>query len=169
VNVSCSYENNHSTADYGIICTIILSASVITQLHSVGRQPYSDQRLATLYGQVYCMWNLFVSRWPRTCAFGISLYKPGTERAQALSDISRSALCRHSNETRSPIANRPNGAELEATPYHSAKLHPGPCSSTGMRRGKDRQTDRHRDARDQYTFSPRLHLTRNVTIHRVTP
>ena len=114
MNVSCSYENNHSTADYGIICTIILSASVITQLHSVGRQPYSDQRLATLYGQVYCMWNLFVSRWPRTCAFGISLYKPGTERAQALSDISRSALCRHSNETRAPIANLPNSAQLGA-------------------------------------------------------
>jgi len=33
------------------------------------------------------------------------------------------------------------------TPYHSSKLHPGPCSSVGMRR----RTDRHTDARD-HTF-----------------
>jgi len=32
------------------------------------------------------------------------------------------------------------------------KLHPGPCSSVGMRRGTDRQTDKHTDGRDQYTF-----------------
>ena len=31
--------------------------------------------------------------------------KPGIERVQALADISRSALCCHSNETRAPIAN----------------------------------------------------------------
>ena len=32
--------------------------------------------------------------------------------------------------------------------YHSPKLHPGPCSSVGMRRG----ADRHTDGRGQYTF-----------------
>jgi len=26
-------------------------------------------------------------------------------------------------------------------PYHSSKLHPGPCSSVGMWRGTDTQTD----------------------------
>jgi len=31
----------------------------------------------------------------------------------------------------------------EGIPYHSPKLHPGPCSSVGMRRGTDRQTHRH--------------------------
>jgi len=41
-------------------------------------------------------------------------------------------LCCHSNETRAPIANPPNSAQLEGTTYHSPKLHPGPCSSTGM-------------------------------------
>jgi len=46
----------------------------------------------------------------------------------------------------------PNSAQLEGNPYHSTKLHPGPCSNVGMRRGSDRQTHRHRDARDQYTF-----------------
>jgi len=50
--------------------------------------------------------------------------KPGIQREQALADISRSALCCHSNETRAPIAN------------------PGPCSSMGMRRGTDKQTHR---------------------------
>ena len=74
--------------------------------------------------------------------------KPVIERVQALADISRSALRCHSNETRAPIANPPNSAQLEGTPYHSPKLHLGPCSNVGMRRG----TDRHTDGRDQYTF-----------------
>jgi len=34
-------------------------------------------------------------------------------RVQALADISRSALCCHSNETRAPIANPPNSAQSE--------------------------------------------------------
>jgi len=67
---------------------------------------------------------------------------------QALVDISRSSLyasavyraislhtcmLRPGNETRAPIANSPNIAQLEGTPYHSPKLHPGPCGSVGMR------------------------------------
>ena len=56
------------------------------------------------------------------------------ERVRALADISRLGLCCHSNETRAPIANPPNNAQLEGTPYHSPKLHPGPCSSVRMRR-----------------------------------
>jgi len=42
--------------------------------------------------------------------------KPGIERVQALTDISRSALCCPSNKTRAPIANPPNSAQLEGTP-----------------------------------------------------
>ena len=51
------------------------------------------------------------------------------------------------------FANRPNGAQLGASlPF--PKLHPGQCSSVGMRRETVRHTDtqRHTDARDQYTF-----------------
>jgi len=44
-------------------------------------------------------------------------------------------------KTRAPITNPRNSAQLEGTPYHSPKLHPGPCSSMGMRRGTDRQRD----------------------------
>jgi len=51
-------------------------------------------------------------RWP-------CYLKPAIGRVQALADISRSALCCHSNETRAPIANTPNSAQLEGTPYHS--------------------------------------------------
>ena len=58
----------------------------------------------------------------------------------------------NSNETRAPNANPPNSAQLEGTPYHSPKLHLGSCSSVGMRRGTDRQTQRHTDGRGQYTF-----------------
>jgi len=48
------------------------------------------------------------------------------------------AAC-HSNATRAPIANPPNSAQLGGIPYHSPKLHPGPCNSVGM------QTDTHTD------------------------
>ena len=44
-------------------------------------------------------------------------HKSDIKRVQALADISRSALRRHSNETRAPIANPPNSTQLEGTPY----------------------------------------------------
>jgi len=72
-------------------------------------------------------------------------HKPGTEQVQALADISHLALCCHSNVTHAPIANLPNSAQLEGTPYHSPKLHPGLCSSVGMRQRTDRHTDRQTD------------------------
>jgi len=54
---------------------------------------------------------------------------------------------------------------LLCTLYHSPKLHPGLCSSVSMRR----QTDRHTDACDQYTFriiydSHEMHLTDQVIV-----
>ena len=55
----------------------------------------------------------------------------------------------HSNATHAPIANPPNSAQLGGIPYHSSKLHPGPCNSASMRP----QTDRHTDALDHNTFS----------------
>ena len=48
--------------------------------------------------------------------------------------------CYHSNATRAPIANPPNSAQLGGIPYHSAKLHPVPCNSVGMRPRSDTQT-----------------------------
>jgi len=38
------------------------------------------------------------------------------ERGKALADISRSAPCCHSNETRAPIANPPNSAQQTGQP-----------------------------------------------------
>jgi len=78
--------------------------------------------------------------------------KAGIDRVQALANISRSALCYHSIDTRAPIANSPNSAQLEGTPYHFPYLHPGPCSSVGIRRGTDRHTDTHTAGRDHYIF-----------------
>jgi len=74
--------------------------------------------------------------------------EPGIEWVQALADILHSALCCHSNETCAPIANPPNNAQPGGTTYHSPKLHPGLCSSVGMRQG----TDRHTVGNDDYTF-----------------
>jgi len=74
--------------------------------------------------------------------------KPGIQRVQALADVSRSALCCHSNETCAPTANLPNNGQPEGTLYLPfPRLHLGPCSSVGMRRG----TDKHTDGRGQYT------------------
>jgi len=73
--------------------------------------------------------------------------------------------CCHSNATRAPIANQPNSAQLGIISYYSAKLHPGPCNSVGMRprtythTHTNTQTDRR--VRPQY-ISRRLRLTRNV-------
>ena len=64
------------------------------------------------------------------------------EQVHALADISCSLLCCHSNETHALIVNLPNNAQLDGTPYHSPKLHLGPCSSVGMRQGTERQTDK---------------------------
>jgi len=71
-------------------------------------------------------------------------------RVQALTDISHSAPCCHKIETRALIANPPNSAQLEGTPYHSPNLHPSLCSSVGMRRGTDRHTRTY--GQDRYTF-----------------
>ena len=78
----------------------------------------------------------------------------------------RTALRCHNNETRAPIANPPNSAQLGGTPYHSRKLHPGPCCSVGVRP----RTDTHRETETQthrrewpIYISRRPRLTRNVT------
>jgi len=89
------------------------------------------------------------------------------ERVQALADVSSSALCCHRNATGAPISNPLNSAQLGWTPYHSPKLHPGPCRSDGMRRGTDRHTDRHRRAWAIY-ISRRLRFTPNVKLFTLT-
>ena len=97
--------------------------------------------------------------------------KPGIEHVQALADISRSALFCCSNETRALIVNPPNSAQLKGSPYHSPNLHPGPCSSVGVRQETDRpDTQTHRETHRRpwsIYISPRLRLTRNVTRNRI--
>jgi len=67
------------------------------------------------------------------------------------------------------VPQTPNSAQVGSTPYHSPKLHPGPCSSVGIQRRTvtniNRQTDRqtHRCAWPLY-ISRRLRLTPNVMI-----
>jgi len=71
----------------------------------------------------------------------ITGYKPCIERVQALADISHSALCCHSSETRAPIANPPNScAQVEGTTYHSPNLHPVRAVVRELWRGTDTQT-----------------------------
>jgi len=96
-------------------------------------------------------------------------HKPGIERVQALAHISRSMLCCHSNETRAATANPPNTAQLGDTPYHSPKLHPGPCSSVGMRRGTDTQTNTQTAVTNTHFASATPHVKCNSTMfHCIT-
>jgi len=67
----------------------------------------------------------------------------GTAPAQALADISRLVLCCHSNEISAAIVNPRNSAQPGGAPCYSPKSHSGQCSSMGMRRGTDGQTDGH--------------------------
>jgi len=70
--------------------------------------------------------------------------------------------CCHSNATRAPIANPPNSAQLGGIPYHSRKVHPGPCNSVGMRP----RTDRHRQTHthtDTQTRATRIHFASSTT------
>jgi len=77
-------------------------------------------------------WYKFVSKWVSKF-HDRQLYtdtesKPGTERVQALADISRSALCCHSNKARAPITDCKHAKQcttMEGTPYHSPKLTSG--------------------------------------------
>jgi len=86
--------------------------------------------------------------------------KPGIQRVQALADISRSALCCHSNATGAPMANPPNSAQLGGIPYLSPSYIRVRAIVCACGRGQtDRQT--HRRAWPQY-ISRRLRLTRNV-------
>ena len=56
--------------------------------------------------------------------------------------FSRLIYRRFYNVTRlAPIANPPNSAQLGGISYHSLKLHPGWCSSMGMRPRTDGHTD----------------------------
>jgi len=62
--------------------------------------------------------------------------------------------------TRAPIANPPNSAQLGGIPYHSPKLHPGPCNSVGLRPRTDTQTDRQTDTQTRVTT---LHFASSTT------
>jgi len=67
--------------------------------------------------------------------------KPGIKRVQALADISRSGYVVIATKPvhRLQICPIVHDKRAPATIPH---LHPGPCSSVGMRRGTDRQTHR---------------------------
>jgi len=75
--------------------------------------------------------------------------EPGIERVHALADISRSALCCHSNEARAPIANPPSRTQQEGTPT----IPPSYILVRAVvwERGQG-QTDTQTHGRDQYTF-----------------
>ena len=70
------------------------------------------------------------------------------------------ALCCHSNAARAPIANSPNSAQLGGSLYHAPKLHPGQCSSVGVRPRTDRHTDTQTDTQTRVTT---IHFASSTT------
>jgi len=67
----------------------------------------------------------------------------------ALVDISRSALCCHSNETRAPIANPPNNARRGTPTILASYIW---VRAVVWELGMPQRTDKQTDVRDQYTF-----------------
>ena len=65
-------------------------------------------------------------------------------------------LCCHSNETRAPIANPLNSAQLEGTLYHSFNLRTSAVRAVVWECGEGQVTNIH--------FGPALCLTRNVVM-----
>ena len=86
----------------------------------------------------------------------------GIKRIQALADISRSALCWYSNETRAPIASPPNNAQLESTPPTKATILPTYIRVRAVV-WECGEGQTHRRPWSIY-ISPRLRLTQNVSI-----
>jgi len=66
------------------------------------------------------------------------------------------------------IANLPNSAQLQGTPYHSPKLHPGMCSSVEMRQGTDRQTDTQMHMSNIHFASSTTHAKSNEAQMKIT-
>ena len=81
------------------------------------------------------------------------------ERVQALADISRSLLCRHSNETRAPIANPPNSAQLGGT-LTNPQVTSGSVQYCGNA-ARNRQTDRQTSVTDTHFASATPHAKGN--------
>jgi len=85
--------------------------------------------------KMYMLWLLILTR--------ILYHLKLTRHRVSTSMYSLTFRVRVSNATHAPIANPPNSAQLGAAlpGYHSPKLHPGPCSSVGIRPRTDRHTD----------------------------
>jgi len=125
---------------------VVQAAAIMLRTPPVdGQSPASQPRPLAIYG-AQC--------WERLC------HPPVTNQQRAFTPRKlRFELCCHSNETGAPIANPPNSAQLGGSLYHATKLHPGPCSSEGVRPRTHTQT--HRRAWPQYILR-RLRLTQNV-------
>jgi len=103
----------------------------------------------------------FGDMWPRVAT--LQYLQPSIERVQPLADISRSALCCHSNETHAPIASPPNSAQLVGTPTIPPSYIRVRAVVWGCGRG---HTHRHTHTDGQWPLyiSPRIRLTQNVHI-----
>jgi len=108
-----------------------------------------------------------ITRLPSHCIFTnavlCTVNKPGIEQVQALTEISRSALCCHSNETHAPIAKPPNSAQLEGTPtipptYIGVRAVVWECGEVQA----DRHTDRDRHKHTQ-TAVTTIHFASSTT------
>jgi len=95
----------------------------------------------------------------------LTLSQPGIEGVQALADISAFSAMLSLQRNPCTDCNPPNSAQLEGTAYHSPNLHPGPCSSVGMRRG----TGIYTDGRGHYTFRLGYASSRNVINDKSNP
>jgi len=112
-------------------------------------------------------WRSFLNDMIRTCVLDFVYYISSVKLAwevihQAQSEYKHSLtfrvrVCCHSNKARAPIANPPNSAQIQGTPYPSPK-YLRPCSSVAMRP----RTDTHTQTRVTNIHFASSTLTQNV-------
>jgi len=94
----------------------------------------------------------------------LSVIEPGIERLQALADISRSRYVDRATEFPCTDCKSAQQCTTRGHLLPFPKLHPGPCSSVGIRPHTDRQTHRQTRRRRPWPLytSRRMWFTRNV-------
>jgi len=142
-----------------------IPANLVQTMKCIASQKRSHVRLAMTSTHVDRFWYFFGRHVTRESNNNTT----GIDRVQALGDISRSALCCHSNETRAPIANPSNivhnyRAPLPFPSYIRVRAVVLECGEGQTYRDRQTDTQTHRRPSPIY-ISPRLRLTRNVMIY----
>ena len=92
--------------------------------------------------------------------------RPGIEQVQVLADISRLHYVVTATKPVHRLQICPIVLNQGVPPYHSPKLHPGPCSSVSMRPRTNRHTDIQMRVTNIHFVSSTTHAKCNKALHK---